>query len=240
MMRRDVRRLWRAEGIKAFALPAVVVLAAAVALDRYATPYLDLRDQVITLQEREQANAQTLEALPPLRERHQALQSQLPAVAAQWQLAADTAGARSAVQTRLSTLLQSLYFDQVQFDEPSALADDRAGVLRLTARFNGVPQQLPRLQDALRGQDKPVALTRLELTQAPDPARGGQQLLIVAEFAALYVPEAPVGQALQIAADARPAAQVDASAKPIAAAPTAPASPMPPKSGAANAAAPRP
>jgi hypothetical protein len=228
-MRRDVARLWRAEGIKAFALPAIVLLAAAVALDRFATPYLDLRDQVQTLQERQQANAQVLEALPALRERHEALQAQLPNAAAQWQLAADSTSARSAVQTRLTTLLQSLYFDQVQFDEPTALPDDRAGVLRLVARFNGVPQQLPRLHEALRAQDKPISLTRLELLAAPDPVRGGQQLLIVAEFAALYVPEAPIGQALQLAADVRAGAAAAASAT----APTAPPKP------AASAAAPR-
>jgi len=62
----------------------------------------------------------------------------------------------------------------------------------MSARFNGVPQQLPRLEAALAQAPKLLSVDALEIKVIDDPQRGGQQLAVMARFAGLHMKQIPV------------------------------------------------
>lgn len=196
-MKRDLKRMYRQHGLKYLALPVLVGLLLAVVADQYVGDYLDRRAEAAELQVRLEQQRETAALEPRLRRSHEALEPGFRAVQSQIPVATDAKQATQTLEQDLRNLLQSLYFDHI---EVVGVKDTPQGsVNRLTAevRFQGVPQQLPRLQTAVAQAPRLLALEALEIKVVDDAARGGQQLSMAATFAGLYMrplPElAPVG-----------------------------------------------
>lgn len=186
-MQREFRKAYQQHGLKLFALPAVVVLGLAVVLDRTLDPYLEHRSQ-------SQESALKVEMVKSVLERQVAIERSeaeaRPAFAAlQPRLfqAADVAQAAEQMAALLKRLLESLYFDVVQVAPVGKLPTGDMGDVAVQAHFFGVPQQLPRLEEALAYAEKTNRLSGLTVKVVPDDKRGGQQLEIRATITGFYI-----------------------------------------------------
>ncbi|SEQ79756.1 hypothetical protein [Giesbergeria anulus] len=191
-MKRAAQRVYREHGIKYFAFPVVVVLLLASLFDEHLGPYLEKREEVVD----QQLTAENNESILALNEKivasHDKLNADFQTVQQKVFVHANAQEALQAMQGQLQPMLQSLYFDGVQFtdlqDKPVNTVVNR---ISLTAHFQGVPQQLPRLQAALAQAPKTLGIENLELKVVPDPQRGGQQLDITMRLTSLHMKPMP-------------------------------------------------
>ncbi len=194
MMKRAAKRVYREHGIKYFAFPIVVLLLLASLFDEHVGPYLEKREEAFDQQMTAENNQSALELDKKISARHEELEPAFAPLPQKWFVEADAAAATQKMQTQLQQLLQSLYFADIQWSdvEPQAL-NHVANRIRLSVRFNGVPQQLPRLQAALAQLPQRINVDNLELRVVPDPQRGGQQLDIRLQLSSLHLQPMPEG-----------------------------------------------
>lgn len=191
-MKRAAQRVYREHGIKYFAFPVVVVLLLASLFDEHLGPYLEKREEVVDQQLTAENNQSILALNEKIVASHDKLNADFQTLQQKVFVQANAQEALQAMQGQLQPLLQSLYFDGVQFtdlhDKPVNTVVNR---IALTAHFQGVPQQLPRLQAALARSPKTLGIENLELKVVPDPQRGGQQLDITMRLTSLHMKPMP-------------------------------------------------
>lgn len=196
--RRDLKRVFRAHGIKVFAIPMVVVLLLAVVADQRLDGYLERREEAAELQARLDSHRELLALDGKIRSKAGELEPAHAAAAPLVHIAPDTATAVQAMQDQLRQLLQSLYFSDIEFADFSDSSQGGISRLAMRARFHGVPQQLPRLEAALAQSPKITTIDQIEIRVVEDPQRSGPQLAISARFVGLHMkplPEAPAAAA---------------------------------------------
>lgn len=186
-MQREFRKACQQHGLKLWALPAIVVLGLAVLLDRTLDPYLERRSQ-------SQDAALKVDLVKSVLDRQTAIerseaQARPSLVALQPKLfqAGHAGQAAEQMAGLLKRLLESLYFEMVQVTLTGQLPTGDMGPMTVQARFFGVPQQLPRLEEALLYAEKINRLSGLTVKVVPDEKRGGQQLEIHATVTGFYI-----------------------------------------------------
>lgn len=191
-MKRAAQRVYREHGIKYFAFPVVVVLLLASLFDEHVGPYLEKREEVVDQQLTADNNQTLLDLNPKIAASHEKLEAELPPLQPKIFVHANAQESLQAMQAQVRQMLQSLYFDGVQFtDEQETPVNTVTRRIAFTAHFQGVPQQLPRLQAALAQLPQTIAAENLELKVVPDPQRGGQQLDITMRLTALHMKPMP-------------------------------------------------
>lgn len=186
-MKRAAQRVYREHGIKYFAFPVVVVLLLASLFDEHVGPYLEKREEVADQQLTAENNQITLDLNEKIAANHDKLQSEFQPLQQKVFVHANAQEALQTMQGQLQQLLQSLYFDGIELtDTESKPVNSVVNRISLTAHFQGVPQQLPRLQAALAQSAKTVGIENLELKVVPDPQRGGEQLDITMRLSSLH------------------------------------------------------
>lgn len=185
MMQRDLKRIYQRYGIRPFAVPLVAVLGLAVLFDQYAADYSEHLDEATRV-----SQAQALVTTRLERRRHvEQLQVERKAAfeqaAGRVFVAGDAPQALGELQSRVKSLLERLYAREVSVVPSGALPEQSAGVIEVEARFNGVPQQLPRLQQQLAAEDKMLKLVGIALDVAPE-GPVGDHLLVRLRIAAWY------------------------------------------------------
>ena len=201
MMKRDLKRVHAAHGIKYFAFPVVVLLLIAALVDQRLTGYLEHREQASDLQTLLESNQNTLDLDKKVQANAEQVGGSYTPVQAQLFVANDITDSVNAMQQQVTKLLQGLYFDNIDLSDFSDAPKGSISRMSLTARFNGVPQQLPRLQIALAQSPTLLVMDKVEIKVVDDAQRGGQQLHIVARFSGLHMKPLP-----EAAAPAAPAA----------------------------------
>lgn len=186
-MRRDLKRVYRQHGIKYLALPALIVLLIATVADQYVGGYFDHREEAAGLQARRDQQNEILALDARIRRNQAALEPTFGPLQSQVHVAPDSAQAMAAMQAQLRELLQSLYFDGIEFFDPAASPAGQATRLSVSARFQGVPQQLPRLQAALARNAFLVGIDSLQIRVVDDAARGGHQLAFTLRLTGLHM-----------------------------------------------------
>lgn len=202
-MKRDLKRFYRQHGIRLFALPFIVVLLLATLADQRLGDYLEHRTQAADLQAQREREREVLRLDAKVRRSNEALATGHAGAAARMYAESGPEPALAALQSDLSDLLGSLYMENVEFFDPQAFPKGGASRIEVSARFTAVPQQLPRLQAALASAPRLAQVQMLELRVVPDPARGSQQLAVVARFAAVQA--APLPESDDPTGGARPA-----------------------------------
>lgn len=193
-MKRAVQRVYREHGIKYFAFPVVVLLLLASLFDEHVGGYLEKREETLDQQMTAENNQSVLELNKKITTSHEKLEPEFLPLQQKLFVEADVQAATQKMQAQLQQLLQSLYFDGIEFtdiqDTPINTVVSR---IAMTAHFNGVPQQLPRLQAALARSPQQIGVENLELKVVQDPQRGGQQLDISLRLTGLYMKPMPAG-----------------------------------------------
>jgi Tfp pilus assembly protein PilO len=200
-MKRDLKRVHAAHGIKYFAFPVIVLLLIAALVDQRLTGYLEHREQASDLQTLQESNQNTLDLDKKVQANSEQVGGSYTPVQAQLFVANDIADSVNAMQEQVRKLLQSLYFDNIDLSDFSDTPKGSVSRMSFTARFNGVPQQLPRLQVALAQSPTLLTIDKVEIKVVDDAQRGGQQLHITARFSGLHMKPLP-----EAAAPAAPAA----------------------------------
>ncbi len=191
-MKRAAQRVYREHGIKYFAFPLVVVLLLASLFDEHIGPYLEKREEVVDQQLTADNNQILLDLNEKIATSHKKLEEELPPLQQKIFVHDNAQDSLQAMQGQVRQMLQTLYFDGVQFaDEQETPVNTVAQRIAFTAHFQGVPQQLPRLQAALAQLPQTIAIQNLELKVVPDPQRGGQQLDISLRLSALHTKPMP-------------------------------------------------
>ena len=191
-MKRDLKRVYRHHGIKYFAFPAVVLLMLAALADQRLGGYMDHREEASDLAIRLESNRNILDLHGKVQRNHDELSATFVSLEPKIFVAPDIAQSVNAMQEQVRALLQSLYFDNVEFFDFSDTTKGGVSRISMSARFNGVPQQLPRLEAALAQAPKLLSVDALEIKVIDDPQRGGQQLAVMARFAGLHMKQIPV------------------------------------------------
>lgn len=194
MMKRAAKRVYREHGIKYFAFPVVVVLLLASLFDEHIDGYLEKREEVFDQQMTAENNQSVLALDANISASHDKLEPDFGPLAQKWFVDAEAPAATQKMQAQVQQMLQSLYFSDIQWNEPQQQPlNSVASRISISAHFNGVPQQLPRLQAALARLPKRVDVDNLELRVVPDPQRGGQQLDIRLRLSSLHFKPMPEG-----------------------------------------------
>lgn len=186
-MKRDLKRVLRAHGIKMFAVPVVVVLLLAVVADQRLDGYLERRQEAAQLLMQLESSREVLALNGKIERRHQELTPEYSTLLPLLHSDPQVSLSMQAMQEQLRQLLQSLYFSDVEFFDATDTAQGHYSRLVIGARFHGVPQQLPRLQAALAQAPKLVVMDQLEVRVVADPVRSGQQLAVTARFVGLHM-----------------------------------------------------
>lgn len=190
-MKRDLKRVFRAHGIKVFALPVFVLLLLAVVADQRLDGYLEHREEAAELQAQLESNHDILALNSKIQRKFEELTPAFTALSPQIHTAPDITTSVQAMQEHLRQLLQSLYFSDVEFFDFSDAPQGGVTRLYMRARFTGVPQQLPRLEAALTQSPTIAAIDQLEIQVVDDPLRSGQQLAVTARFVGLHMKPLP-------------------------------------------------
>lgn len=190
-MKRDLKRVFRAHGIKVFALPVFVLLLLAVVADQRLGNYLEHQEEAAELQAQLESNREILSLDSKIQRKLEELTPAYSMLAPQIHTAPDIATSVQAMQEHLRQLLQSLYFGDVEFFDFSDTPQGSVTRLVMRARFTGVPQQLPRLEAALNQSPTIAAIDQLEIRVVDDPQRSGQQLAVTARFVGLHMKPLP-------------------------------------------------
>ena len=186
-MNRNLKRVYRNHGIKYFAFPVIVLLLMVALADQLLDGYTDHRTEAAELEDRLASNRSILELNSKVLRSSEALSSDFTAVQSQIFVASDITQSVNTMQGQLRTLLQSLYFDNIEFFDIADATKGSISRIEMSARFTGVPQQLPRLQAALARSSTTLAIDKLEIKVVDDPQRGGRQLAMTARFAGLHI-----------------------------------------------------
>lgn len=190
-MKRDLKRVYRQHGIKYFAFPAIVLLMLAALADQRLGGYMENREEAADLAIRLENNRNILDLNSKVQRNHDELSTSFAPLQQQVFVAPNIAQAVNAMQEQVRTLLQSLYFDNVEFFDFSDTTNSNVSRIVMSARFTGVPQQLPRLEAALAQAPSILSIDSLEIKVVEDPQRGGQQLAVQARFAGLHMKPLP-------------------------------------------------
>ncbi len=190
-MNRNLKRVYRNHGIKYFAFPIVVLLLVLALADQLLDGYTDRRTEAAELEDRLGSNRNILELNSKVLRSRETLSSDFTSVQSQIFVASDITQSVNTMQGQLRTLLQSLYFDSIDFFDIADTTKGSISRIEMSARFNGVPQQLPRLQAALAQSTPSLAIDSLEIRVVDDLQRGGQQLAVTARFAGLHMKPLP-------------------------------------------------
>lgn len=194
-MKRDLKRVYATHGIKYFAFPVIVLLLLAALVDQRLNGYLEHREQASDLQTLLESNQNTLDLNKKVLTSNEQLISNYTPVQSQLFVANEISDSVNAMQEQVRKMLQTLYFDNVDLSDFSDAPKGSVSRMSFTARFNGVPQQLPRLQIALAQSPTLLTMDKVEIKVVDDTQRGGQQLHITARFTGLHMkplPEAAV------------------------------------------------
>lgn len=190
-MNRNLKRVYRNHGIKYFAFPVIVLLLMVALADQLLDGYTDHRTEAAELEDRLASNRSILELNSKVLRSSEALSSDFTAVQSQIFVASDITQSVNTMQGQLRTLLQSLYFDNIEFFDIADATKGSISRIEMSARFTGVPQQLPRLQAALAQSTPSLAIDSLDIRVVDDLQRGGQQLAVTARFAGLHMKPLP-------------------------------------------------
>ncbi|HMS07382.1 MAG TPA: hypothetical protein PKD73_16615 [Burkholderiaceae bacterium] len=186
MMPRELVQAWREDGIKLFALPLVVVLALAVLFDRALDPYLERRERAQDLALKSEKMRATLERGAMIESAYDNGRAVAQALQPRMFVAADAPAAAADLAALLRRILDTLYFEVADITPGEPMPKDPAGTVSVQARFFGVPQQLPRLEEAMGYAEKDLELTALRIDVVPDTRRGGQQIEVRATVTGFY------------------------------------------------------
>ncbi len=190
-MNRNLKRVYRNHGIKYFAFPIVVLLLVLALADQLLDGYTDRRTEAAELEDRLGSNRNILELNSKVLRSRETLSSDFTSVQSQIFVASDITQSVNTMQGQLRTLLQSLYFDNIEFFDIADATKGSISRIEMSARFTGVPQQLPRLQAALAQSTPSLAIDSLDIRVVDDLQRGGQQLAVTARFAGLHMKPLP-------------------------------------------------
>lgn len=185
MSRKFFRRAYRQLGIRPFALPCIALLGVAVVFDRFSDDYLEqlgrVDDQARTLdvQSAKLDQAERVEAI------HAQLVPRSRQVSGQLIDAADVPQALAALQTRVQAALAAAYVQGASVTPVAPDSDAVDGVLGVDVTFAAVPQQLPRLEQALLGADRLLRIGSIDI-RVRTSASGGQELMVQARVIAPY------------------------------------------------------
>lgn len=197
-MKRNIQRIYRQYGIKYFAAPVVVILVLAALFDQHLGGYLEKLEEAADLGIRLENNRNILDLNGKIQRSHDELEAGFLALQSKAFVDAEVTQSVNRMQEQLRQLLQSLYFDNIEFTEFSDTPKGAATLISMNVRFNGVPQQLPRLETALAQSPQRLSMSSLEIKVIDDPQRGTQQLAIVTRLSGLHmkpIPELPAATA---------------------------------------------
>ena len=190
-MKRDLKRVYKEHGIKYFAFPAIVLLMLAALADQRLEGYISNREEAADLTTRLETNRNILDLNEKIKRNFDELDPSFTSLQQQFFVGQDISDSVNAMQEEVRKLLQSLYFDNVEFSDYSDTRQNNVSRIAMSVRFTGVPQQLPRLQKALAQSSKMLAIDNLEINVVEDPQRGGKQLAVKARFAGMHMKPAP-------------------------------------------------
>jgi hypothetical protein len=190
-MKRDFIRVFRAHGIKVFALPVCVVLVLAVLADQWLGDYLSHREEATELQDQLLTYREILSLDSKIHKKHEEIAPEFATLAQMLHTAPDAKASGQAMQEQLRALLQSLHFGEIEFEEITTAAQGSVTFLHLQARFTSAPQQLPRLHAALTQSPTIVTIDQLEVRVVEDAQRSVPQLAVSARFKGLHMPPLP-------------------------------------------------
>ncbi len=202
-MKRDLKRVYATHGIKYFAFPVIVLLLIAALVDQRLNGYLEHREQASDLQTLLESNQNTLDLNKKVLANNEQLAGSYAPVQSQLFVANEITDSVNAMQQQVTKLLQGLYFDNIDLSDFSDAPKGNVSRMSFTARFNGVPQQLPRLQIALVQSPTLLTMDKVEIKVVDDTQRGGQQLHITARFSGLHMKPLPEAAAPVAPAAAR-------------------------------------
>jgi hypothetical protein len=185
-MKRELKRIKRKHGIKYFSLPFIVVLFLAFIADGRLSSYLTLRGEVEENGNRIEANLQTLALAKKIESQLATSEIEYTRYAGRVFRSVDGNQTNNELQQELAALLQSVYFENIEFSNFTFQQSGSTNKVTILARFTGVPQQIPRLQAAIIQSSKLLSVDVLELKTVEDRQRNGKQLAITAQFNALH------------------------------------------------------
>lgn len=186
-MKRDLKRIYQHHGIKYFAFPAIVLLVLAAVADQRLGSYLDNREEAADLETRLETNRSILDLHKQVQRNHDELNAKFAPLQQQFFVATDVAQSVNSMQEQVRKLLQTLYFDNVEFFEFADSTQGSVTHISMNVRFTGVPQQIPRLQAALAQSPTLLAIDSLEIRVVDDLQRGGKQLAMTARLSGLHI-----------------------------------------------------
>lgn len=190
-MKRDLKRVYKHHGIKYFAFPAIVILLLAALANQWLGGYMENREEAADLELRLDNNRNIFELHKMVQRNNVELSPVFTPLQQQFFVAPDITQSVNVMQEKVRNILQTLYFDNLEFSEFSDYAQGTVSHIAMTVRFTGVPQQLPRLQAALARSSTTLAIDKLEIKVVDDPQRGGRQLAMTARFAGLHIKPLP-------------------------------------------------
>ena len=186
-MKRDLIRVFQRQGLRPLAIPLIVVFAMVFVFYQYADDYVAHRGEVAELALRLNVMDTTFNLSKNVDVHHSALKPEYASFQARAYRSEKFDESSSAMKTQLAELLQSLYFDNIEISKTSQLPKKGVMSIALTAKFSGVPQQLPRLEALLASNPKAMRVSEVRVKVVDDPAGGAPHLDINARFLGVHV-----------------------------------------------------
>jgi hypothetical protein len=194
-MKRDLFRILRRNAIKLVSLPAVVLGVLLFIYYQYIDNYMDRLEEAggialrLEVMENEFSYSKNLEI------KQAAIKPEYSDIRFKSFESVSVEMSLSEMQNTLTSLLQSLYFENIQIGKLTSTQHGYAKRLVLEAQFSAVPQQIPRLESALSANQRAMRIGGLEIKAADISSDGGAHLDISAQFLAIHVhpasPEIP-------------------------------------------------
>lgn len=186
-MKRDLIRLFQRQGLKPLVIPLVVVCALFLVYYQVIDDYVAHRDEAAELALRLDVMNATFDLSKSVDVHSSALKTEYASIQARAYRSEKFDESLNAMKTQLVELLQSLYFDNI--DIAKASVPSKAGVMPIavTAKFSGVPQQLPRLEALLASNPKAMRVSEVRVSVVENAAGGAPHLDINARFLGVHV-----------------------------------------------------
>jgi hypothetical protein len=186
-MKRDLIRVFQRQGLRPLAIPLVVMFAMVFVFYQYADDYVAHRGEVAELALRLNIMDTTFNLSKNVDVHHSALRPEYTSIQARAYRSEKFDESSNAMKTQLAELLQSLYFDNIEIAKTSQLPEKGVMSIALTAKFSGVPQQLPRLEALLAINPKAMRVSEVRVKVVDDPAGSAPHLDINARFLGVHV-----------------------------------------------------
>lgn len=186
-MKRDWIRSYRQHGLKLLMIPVLVIILLLFGFNQYVGDYLTHRQETAELTLKIDRMRATSALLKEDERKKAKLMLNFSEIQSRSYRSPSPADSLDQMQAQLSTLLQTLYFENIKVTKLELKQENYVMALALNAQFSGVPQQLPRLEAALESDAKAMRINAVEVKVSDGSVGGGSQLEINARFVAMHL-----------------------------------------------------